>query len=72
MDPLLLYAVQVDEIVYRLDSIWLDIVLIHVTKITRKILSDRNICIVLLFYRLHGDIVHIVIVTTIGIVNVTV
>ena len=34
-------------------------------KVTGKILSDRNIYIVLLFYRLHGNIVHIVIVTLI-------
>jgi len=33
-------------------------------KVTGKILSDRNIYIVLLFYRLHGNIVHIVIVTS--------
>ena len=32
-------------------------------RITGKILSDRNIYIVLLFYRLYGNIVHIVIVT---------
>jgi len=32
-------------------------------KVTRKILLDRNICIVLLFYCLHGTIVHIVIIT---------
>jgi len=41
-------------------------------KITGKILSDRNTCIVPLFYRLHGDVVHIVIVTIIDIVIVTV
>jgi len=34
-------------------------------------LSDRNTCIVSLFYRLHGDIIHIVIVTIIDIVTVT-
>jgi len=27
-------------------------------------LSDRNICIVPLFYRLYGNIVHIVIITS--------
>ena len=32
-------------------------------KVIGKILSDRNIYIVLLSYRLHGNIVHIVIVT---------
>jgi len=31
-------------------------------KITEKILSDRNACIVILFYRLYGDIVLIVII----------
>jgi len=41
-------------------------------KVTGKILSDCNTCIVLLFYRLHGNIVYIVIVTTIGIVIVIV
>jgi len=60
------------EIVHRLDGIWLVIVLFHVTEITEKILSDRNICIVLLFYRLHGNIIYIVIITTIGIVIVIV
>ena len=44
---------------------------IHVTKIMGKILSNRNTCIILLFYRLHGDIVLIVIVNIIGIVTVT-
>jgi len=34
-------------------------------KVTGKILSDRNTFIVILFYRLHGIIVHIVIVTLI-------
>jgi len=33
-------------------------------KVIGKILSDRNTCIVLLFYRLHDNIVHIVIVTS--------
>jgi len=33
-------------------------------KVTEKILSDRNTCIVPLFYRLHGKIVHIVIDTS--------
>jgi len=33
-------------------------------KVTGKILSDRNTLIVSLFYRLHGDIVHIVIDTS--------
>jgi len=33
-------------------------------KVTGKILSDRNICIVLLFYHLHGNIAHIVIITS--------
>ena len=33
-------------------------------KINRKILSDRNICIVPLFYHLYGNIIHIVIVTS--------
>jgi len=32
-------------------------------KVTGKILSDRNICIVPLFYRLHGIIIYIVIIT---------
>jgi len=41
-------------------------------KVTGKILLDRNICIVPLFYCLHGDIVPIVIVTTIDIVTVTI
>jgi len=35
-------------------------------------LSDRNTCIVLLSYRLHGDIVLIVIVIIIDIVTITV
>ena len=60
-----------DETVY-----WLvfrfDIIVLHVTKITEKILSDRNTFIVLLFYQLHGDIVHIVIVIIIDIVTFTV
>jgi len=34
-------------------------------KVTGKILSDRNTFIVPLFYRLHDNIVHIVIVTLI-------
>ena len=42
---------------------------IHVTEITGKILSDHN---TILFYRLHGDIVHIVIVTVIDIDTVIV
>ena len=48
--------------------------LLHVIlwKINGKILSDHNTCIVLLLYRLQGDIVHIVIVTIIDIVTVTV
>ena len=33
-------------------------------KVTEKILSDRNTCIVLLFYWLHGNIVYIIIVTS--------
>jgi len=33
-------------------------------KVTGKILSDHNTCIILLFYRLHGNIVYIVIVTS--------
>jgi len=41
-------------------------------KVTGKILSGRNTSIVLLFYRLHGNIVYIVIVTTIGIITVIV
>ena len=41
-------------------------------KITEKILSDRNTCIVLLFYRLHGDIVLIVIINIIDIATGTV
>jgi len=41
-------------------------------KVTEKILSDHNTCIVPLFYRLHGDIVHIVIVIIIDVVTVTV
>ena len=39
-------------------------VLFHITEITKKILSDHNTCIVLLFNRLHGNIIHIVIVTS--------
>jgi len=48
--------------------------LLHVMllKITEKILSDCNTCIVLLLYRLHGDIFHIIIVTIFDIVIVTV
>ena len=34
-------------------------------KVTEKILLDRNTFIVLLFYRLHGNIINIVIVTLI-------
>jgi len=34
-------------------------------KVTGKILLDRNTFIVILFYRLHGNIVHIAIVTLI-------
>jgi len=41
-------------------------------KITEKILSDRNTCIVLLFYRLHGDIFLIASVNIIDIVTVIV
>jgi len=41
-------------------------------KVTEKILSDHNTCIVPLSYRLHGDIVPIVIVATIDIVIVTI
>jgi len=33
-------------------------------KVSGKILSERNICIVLLFYHLHGNIVHIVSITS--------
>jgi len=33
-------------------------------KVTEKILSDHDIYIVLLCYRIHGNIVHIVIVTS--------
>ena len=33
------------------------LVLIHVTEIIKKILPDRNTCNVPLFYRLHSDIV---------------
>jgi len=33
-------------------------------KVTRKVLSDRNTCIVSLFYRLYGNTVHIIIVTS--------
>jgi len=33
-------------------------------KVTEKILSERNTCIVSLFYHLHGNIVHIIIVTS--------
>jgi len=33
-------------------------------KVTGKILSNRNICIAPLFYCLHGNIVHIVVVTS--------
>ena len=36
----------------------------HVIESYWKILSDRNTCIIPLFYRLHGNIVHIVIVTS--------
>jgi len=50
----------------------LGIVILHVTEITEKILSDRNTCIVPLFYHLDSYIVHIVIVTIIDIVTVTV
>ena len=61
--------VQMDEIVYW--SVFrLDIVILHVTEITRKILSDRNTCIVLLFYHLHGDIILIIIVNIINIVTI--
>ena len=60
------------EIVHWLDGRRLLLALIHVTEITEKILSDRNICIVPSFYYLHGDIVLIVIVNTIDIVTVTV
>jgi len=33
-------------------------------KVTEKILSDPNICIVLLFYRVQDNIVHIAIITS--------
>ena len=60
-----------DEIVYW--SVFkLVIVLIYVIEITEKILSERNTCIVSLFYHLHDYIVHIVIITIIDIVTVTV
>ena len=39
-------------------------------KITEKILLDRNTCIILLLYRLHGDTVHIVIIAIIDIFTV--
>ena len=40
------------------------LVLIHVIESYWKILSDRNTCIVPLFYRLHKNIIHIVIITS--------
>ena len=40
------------------------IVLLHVIESYWKILSDRNTFIVSLFYRLHGNIIHIVIITS--------
>jgi len=51
------------EIVYWLDGAWLLLYWFMLLKVTGKILSDRNICIVPLFYRLYGNIIHIVIVT---------
>jgi len=35
-------------------------------KVTGKILSDRNTCIVPLLYRLYGNIVHIVIIISLN------
>ena len=48
------------------------VIVFRLLKVSGKILSDRNTCIVPLFYRLHGNIVHIVIVTIIDIVIVVV
>ena len=52
------------EIVYWLDGAWLLLYWFMLLKVTGKILSDRNICIIPLFYRIYGNIVHIVIVTS--------
>jgi len=49
-------------IVHWLDSAGYVTVLFMLLKVTKKILSDHNTCIDPLFYRLHGNIVHIVII----------
>jgi len=57
---------------YSKEPVFRVICVFHITEVTGKILSNRNTCIVLLFYRLHGDIVLIVIVTIIDTVTVIV
>ena len=64
------YWSVLDEAVYWAVS---ELVIVFVfLKVTGKILSDRNICIVLLFYHLHGNIVHICYCHIIDIVTVTI
>ena len=56
---------DIDQFLVRLAIEYYLVLLLYwfmLLKITGKILSDRNIYIVLLLYRLNGNIVHIVII----------
>jgi len=59
---------DIDQFLMRLAIEYYLVLLLYwfmLLKVTGKILLDRNIYIVLLFYRLYGNTVHIVIVTLI-------